>query len=83
MQTSRPFVPRTLWGIIAGTIALALVITASAHAQTLNTLYTFAGGAGGANPAGHLVFDANGNLYGVAFGGLGTAKDGAAYEITP
>jgi uncharacterized repeat protein (TIGR03803 family) len=88
MQTHRLFLPRALWGMIAGMIALALAITVGAHAQTLNTLYTFAGGPGGANPAGHLVLDASGNLYGVTSnGGMVTGNCssgcGTVFELTP
>ncbi len=36
---------------------------------TFNVLYTFTGGADGANPGSPLIFDAEGNLYGASAGG--------------
>jgi uncharacterized repeat protein (TIGR03803 family) len=54
------------------------------------TLYSFSGGADGANPVGGLVADSNGNLYGVTAGGgvaaCGTnanAGCGTIFEISP
>ncbi len=57
-------------------------------AQTVNTLYTFTGGANGANPEGQLVADKNGNFYGVTFDGgiVGTSclnGCGTVFELTP
>ena len=44
-------------------------------------LYSFTGGADGATPTGSVIFDSNGNLYGVGSGG-GNGY-GIIYEITP
>jgi len=53
-------------------LALCLVITQSAKADTFTTLYNFTGGSDGATPDGSLVRDAAGNLYGTTeAGGLG------------
>jgi uncharacterized repeat protein (TIGR03803 family) len=76
--------------VLAFTIVLALVgATPSAQAQTYTVLYTFTGGADGANPTSSLVRDAAGNLYGTTFagGGSGTgcAEDtgcGTVFELT-
>jgi uncharacterized repeat protein (TIGR03803 family) len=44
-------------------------------------LYKFTGGADGAAPMGQLVFDSEGNLYGIANGG--GAGYGTVYELSP
>ncbi|MGA2021523.1 MAG: choice-of-anchor tandem repeat GloVer-containing protein [Candidatus Sulfotelmatobacter sp.] len=50
---------------------------------TETTLYSFAGGADGANPDyTNLVFDAAGNLYGVTYSG-GSARAGTVFELSP
>ncbi len=46
------------------------------------TLYDFGGDADGWGPNGPLVFDANGNLYGVTFSG-GTPGPGTVFKLTP
>jgi len=48
---------------------------------TTTTIYSF-NGTDGDNPAGGLVFDAVGNLYGVTFGG-GAYDYGTVFELTP
>jgi uncharacterized repeat protein (TIGR03803 family) len=65
-----------------------LGVTIFAHAQTLNTLYTFPGGANGANPSGQLVADNHGNFYGVTYGGGLVAPAclngcGTVFELSP
>ncbi len=53
-------------------------------------LHRFTGSSDGANPQGHLVFDANGNLYGTTYRG-GTGSNcyegylgcGVVFKITP
>lgn len=45
------------------------------------TLYTFAGGSNGDVPSGTLIFDSNGNLYGLSGGGANGA--GAIFQLTP
>jgi hypothetical protein len=44
-------------------------------------LYQFSGGTDGGGPAGPIVFDRAGNLYGTADGG--TAAKGVVFEVTP
>ncbi len=44
------------------------------------TLYSFKGGADGSGPAGGVIFDASGNLYGTTAGG-GTAGFGTVFEL--
>jgi uncharacterized repeat protein (TIGR03803 family) len=58
------------------------------HAQTVNTLYTFTGGADGENPVGPLVADGHGNFYGVTLdGGVVSSAClngcGTVFELTP
>lgn len=56
----------------------------STHAQTLKTLYSFTGGADGANPYfGDLVLDAKGNLYGTTLAGGAAPGLGVVYAVTP
>jgi uncharacterized repeat protein (TIGR03803 family) len=57
---------------LASTLMLAALIiaTAAAQAQTYTVLYSFTGGADGANPEAGLIRDAAGNLYGTTqYGG--------------
>jgi uncharacterized repeat protein (TIGR03803 family) len=60
---------------------LALAAGQPAQAQTLTTLYSFTGGIDGANPGGGMVFDPQGNLYGVTGAG-GAHGNGTVFEIT-
>jgi uncharacterized repeat protein (TIGR03803 family) len=46
----------------------------------LTTLYSFTGGADGANPHSSLIRDSAGNLYGTASGG-GASGNGVVYEV--
>jgi len=48
---------------------------------TETVLYSFTGGADGKNPAGPLVFDGQGNLYGTAGGGA--YGKGTVFKLTP
>ncbi len=47
-----------------------------------NVIYTFTGGGDGANPAGGLIFDQAGNLYGTTLLG-GSGGGGTAFELSP
>jgi uncharacterized repeat protein (TIGR03803 family) len=49
---------------------------------TYKILYTFQGGADGESPAGGLIADDQGNLYGTTFGG-GTDDKGVVFKLTP
>jgi uncharacterized repeat protein (TIGR03803 family) len=53
---------------------------------TYTDLYDFTGGADGGTPAGKLILDAAGNLYGTAaYGGTGICNQGCGvvFKITP
>ena len=53
-----------------------------AHGGTETVLHAFAGGSDGASPAGALLFDAAGNLYGTTQQG-GTSDAGTVFRIAP
>ncbi len=52
----------------------------AAQAQTLTTLYSFAGGSDGGNPFASLISDGQGNLYGTA---EGFNSNGTVFELSP
>ena len=67
-------------------------LTPSGGGWTYTTLYDFTGGSDGANPAGSLVMDTNGDLFGTTYAGgiTGSHCDpqfgnqcGGVFEITP
>jgi uncharacterized repeat protein (TIGR03803 family) len=60
-------------------VALALVATPSAHAQTFTTLYTFTGASDGAPPVSTPLLY-NGNIYGTTSGG-GAQAHGTVYVL--
>jgi uncharacterized repeat protein (TIGR03803 family) len=65
-------------------VTVTLMLTAavaSAHAQTLTTLYTFNGLSDGGSPLVGLVPDAARNFYGTTFQG-GTANDGTVFKLS-
>jgi len=66
---------------IAFVLVLTVVLTQSAQAQTLTVLYTFTGGADGANPYAGLTMDQAGNLYGTAQAG-GSHGNGTVFKLT-
>ena len=57
-----------------------LELVNSSGTYTEKVLYSFTGGADGANPTGPLVMDAAGNLYGTAPGG-GASNLGVVFEL--
>ena len=59
----------------------ALVPPTSGTTWTKRTLFSFTGQQGGGSPAGGLVADQNGNLYGAAINGFGCC--GLIYELSP
>jgi uncharacterized repeat protein (TIGR03803 family) len=73
-------------------VAAAVFVTHSVGAARkpaslpLSTLYTFTGGADGANPFDTLMEDAKGNLYGTTVNGgsgVGPAGHGVVFEVSP
>jgi len=54
----------------------------SSGGWTETVIYSFTGGNDGAFPEGNLIFDAKGNLYGVAARG-GASYDGTVFELSP
>src|SRR5438270_3689243 len=68
----------------------AMVLAASALAQTEHVIYSFQGGTDGARPTSGLISDSAGNLYGTTYyGGDGTCSDsfatgcGIVFELSP
>ena len=71
--------------------ALALVLSllsavVPSNGQTFKVLHTFHTGKGPQNPSGQLILDKEGNLYGVAGGGLKTGwwyanADGTVFKM--
>jgi uncharacterized repeat protein (TIGR03803 family) len=57
-------------------------LTHSNGIWTYSSLHDFTNGSDGRSPNGHLLFDANGNLYGTAGWG-GATGNGVVWEITP
>jgi uncharacterized repeat protein (TIGR03803 family) len=69
---------------IALAVAMVLVPTVAAtraQAQTFKVLYTFTGGADGAEPYANLIQDANGNLYGTTLYG-GASGYGTVFKLS-
>ena len=61
-------------------------LTRSGNNWIFSSLHDFTGGSDGKNPVGNVTLDANGNLYGTAYGGgaVGCADGcGVVWEITP
>ena len=79
------FTLRAASDVLAFVLGLITVVgTASAQAQTYkeSTLYSFTGGADGADPEGTLIWDTDGNLYGTTPGG-GASGAGVVFKLTP
>jgi uncharacterized repeat protein (TIGR03803 family) len=71
-----------LFGIVLGFAALAA--GPAAQATTLTTLYSFTGGAAGANPEAGLVFDTKGALYGTTVvEGADVIYHGTVFKFDP
>jgi uncharacterized repeat protein (TIGR03803 family) len=74
---------------LALSILLTPLATLPAQAQTFHTLYSFAGGSDGADPAGWLISDTSGNFYGVTVDGgadcpkLYDTGCGTIFQLTP
>jgi uncharacterized repeat protein (TIGR03803 family) len=62
-------------------IWLGMLAIPSAKAQSLTVLYSFKGGSDGAFPAGGLVIDQAGNLYGTTVNGGGPNGCGTVFKI--
>jgi uncharacterized repeat protein (TIGR03803 family) len=58
-----------------------LLFAANAAASSGKIIYTFAGGADGANPESDLILDAAGNLYGTTSAGGTSANCGTVFEL--
>lgn len=61
--------PKNLVWLRIAAALFSLGFSAAAGAQTEILLHSFAGGPSGLQPEGSLLFDPQGNLYGVTFGG--------------
>jgi hypothetical protein len=78
-----------LVSVVARVLAFALAIAFSpaVHAGTYKVLYTFGSMNDGSLPAGSVVLDKKGNLYGATYGGdngcKGGDSGGTIFELTP
>jgi uncharacterized repeat protein (TIGR03803 family) len=69
--------------VLAGAASLVFGGLAAAQSTPQETLiYSFKGGADGANPQGSLIFDHQGSLYGVTYYG-GAAGTGTVFQLAP
>jgi len=64
---------------VIGALAAAVLPAMAARAQTLTTLYSFAGGSDGANPGAALLYE-NGTLFGTTLVG-GTGGQGTVFKV--
>jgi len=83
---SNRIAPRLL--LLAAVLGLLVTTIQPAQAQTLTTLYSFAGGAAGGLPNGGLAIDGQGNLYGTTFYGGWISKRrpvayGTVFKLAP
>src|SRR5579859_1189124 len=62
--------------------AFSMFVTLPSQAQTEKIIYSFSGGTDGITPAGGLVLDSNGNLYGVTQSG-GANAAGTVFKLSP
>ena len=65
---------------LAGMLALGMIATPPASAQTFSLIHTFTGTTDGKNPLSGFVIDGSGNLYGTASGG-GTSWVGVVVKF--
>jgi uncharacterized repeat protein (TIGR03803 family) len=74
-----------LYGTTAGggTFTIGGTVFKLAPDGTETLLYSFTGGTDGATPAGGVLLDKSGNLYGTTFAGGTGAEDGVAYKLAP
>ncbi len=63
-------------------LTFLLFSISTAHAATQKVLYTFTGGVDGGQPFASVIFDSDGNLYGVTQTG-GLYGKGTVFELTP
>ncbi len=75
---------------MALTLALMMVLTQSAQAQTFNVIHNFSGGQDGANPTAGVTMSGAGTLYGTTYaGGMGAGtvyrlkRSGAGWVFDP
>jgi len=73
----RHFIPCLLPAVLG----IALPSATPANAQSVSLVHTFSG-TDGANPRGHLLLAADGNLYGTAFYG-GISNYGTIFQLSP
>jgi len=71
--------PFNLVLLLAACMALSTMLPA--QAQTFSVLYSFKGTPDGQSPAGGIIRDHSGNLYGVTYGG-GTSFGGTAFKLS-
>ncbi len=72
----------SLYGTTIGDNGVVYKLAPSNGGWTESVLYTFTRGNDGWDPGGGVIFDPEGNLYGVAQQG-GALGDGTVYELTP
>lgn len=84
------FSNRLGWKLLLAAMLAVLVFIPPTQAQTLTTLYSFAGNPGdGFNPYAGVTLDAQGNIYGTTadrrhrYGGCPEDDCGVAFELTP
>jgi len=68
--------------LLAAILGLLAIAAQPASAQSEIVLYSFTGGADGANPCAALIRDTEGNLYGTTWVG-GADGQGTVFEVTP
>src|ERR1700682_3254402 len=84
MKTTSPVHTQKPSRVLTSAIALGIILSlaGTSQAQTENVLYSFTGGRDGGDPAGGLVRDAAGNLYGTTVSG-GLGSNGVVFQLHP